>query len=405
MGRSILVNPATGTVAVQFGPALVVYAIHWAIFPVWSLVILLRAYRNAQEPAWRNRIRYPLIGTGLVIAGAITNGINALGQYPIDIAANLTNALLLTYAIARYQLVDMALVMRRVLAWIIGVGIVAAAYGIGLALLHGILGSRPTAVILFGIAVAAGVFALSPGLRQRTQQLTNRLIAHEYYSLHLMLEEISRAATRLRPLPELADLILQRVTATLQLKHAVFLARKEETGEIHAIAAAGQHATFPIVTWRADHPLHTYFADHPRPMLISEIELLPQIKALWARERAELDNLGGRLFVPVLANGRLLAVLVFGDKRNGQPFSTDDISALSTLANQTAIAIDNAMLFSTIWPISNVSHRIGSLCSRVRARMSFTISMMMFERCRTVRSASVCSVVSGPNTPFSSSSI
>lgn len=348
MVQDVSVDAVTGAVSVQFGPALVIYGIYWAIFPVSSAIILLRAYRNAHEPAWRNRIRYPLIGAGLVIAGAITNGINALGQYPIDITANLANALLLSYAIARYQLMDIALMMRRALAWILGISMIAAMYGIGLAILRTTFASRSFGLILIGILFGAMAFGLSPGLRQATQQLVNRIVAREYYSLHLMLEDISRAVTRLRPLPELAELILQQVAITLSLKHAVFLARTENSGELRSIATVGQYESLPTVVWRADHPLNTYFADHHRPMLMSEIELLPQIKALWADEREALDRLCGKLFIPVLANDRLLAVLIFGEKRNGQPFTADDISALNTLANQTAIAIDNAWLYQEV---------------------------------------------------------
>lgn len=348
MVQDVSVDAVTGAVSVQFGPALVIYGIYWAIFPVSSAVILLHAYRNAHEPAWRNRIRYPLIGTGLVIVGAVTNGINALGQYPIDITANLANALLLSYAIARYQLMDIALMMRRALAWILGISMIAAMYGISLAILRATFASRSFGLILIGILFGAMVFGLSPGLRQATQQLVNRIVAREYYSLHLMLEDISRAVTRLRPLPELAELILQQVAITLSLKHAVFLARTQNSGELRSIAAVGQYESLPTVVWRADHPLNTYFADHGRPMLMSEIELLPQIKALWAGEREDLDRLCGKLFIPVLANDRLLAVLIFGEKRNGQPFTADDISALNTLANQTAIAIDNAWLYQEV---------------------------------------------------------
>jgi signal transduction histidine kinase len=348
MVESSVVSPETGGVVVKYGPVVFLYAIYWAIFPVWSMVILVRAYRSAHDPAWRNRIRYPLIGSALVIAGAATNSIGTLGQYPVDITANLANAILLTYAIARYQLVDIALVVRRAVAWIIGIAAIAATYAVSLLLLQWVFASQSIGFIILGILVGVIVVALSQGLRQALQRFTSRLIAREYYSLHLMLEDISRAVTRLRPLSELAELILNRVVSTLALRQAVFLARDEGTGEIQSIATAGQYESAPTAKWRPDHPLHTYFTFHNRPMLLSEIELLPQLKALWAREREELDKLEGKLFIPVLSRDRLLAVLIFGEKLSGQPFSSEDITALSTLANQTAIAIDNAWLYQEV---------------------------------------------------------
>ncbi len=348
MIEAIHVNPATGTVQLEFGPALPLYAVYWGVVLAWSLIILLRAYRRADNLAWRNRLRYPLIGTGLVFVGATTNAVSALAQYPVDIAANLINAFLLAYAIARYELVDLALVVRRMLAWLLGAVGIAVFYVFSLYLLDWVLLHHPIGLVGLGLLIAAVLLALSPGLRQKAQQTIDRLIAREYYSLHLLLEDLSHEISRLRPLPELAELIMTRVMTTLDLSHAAFLARNESSDEIECVVSVGQYATTPLVRWRPDHPLYVYFTGHKRPALISEIELLPQIKALWAQERRELDALRGKLFVPVRSHDRLLAVFVFGEKRSGQPFTADDISALSTLANQTAIALDNAWLFQEV---------------------------------------------------------
>jgi signal transduction histidine kinase len=348
MVTSVDIDPVTRLVNLELGPAVLLYGFTWIIYLGWSSVILTRAYRRAREPAWRNRIRYPLIGLTFMMFGVTTNAIPLLRQYPIDIAANLANAALLAYAIARYQLIDMALVVRRTLSWVIGVGALALVYAVSLLLLQFIFVNKATGVGLLGLGVALALLVLNPGLRRWIQQTVERVISRETYNLHLLLEDVSRTVTRLRPLPELAELILNRVVSTLALKQAIFLARDEVIGEIHNIVAVGAFESDLTVTWRPDHPLRAYFAKHNQPMLFSEIELLPQIKALWAHERENLDKLQGQLFVPVLSNNRLLAVLIFGEKSNGQPFSSDDISALSTLANQTAIAIDNARLYQEV---------------------------------------------------------
>jgi N-terminal 7TM region of histidine kinase len=116
MTKSVATD-AQGRVHMQFGPVLPLYFLYWVTYVFWSAVILVQAYDAAHDPAWRNRIRYPMIGTMLVLVGGATNSIDALSRYPLDITANLVNALLLAYAIARYQLMDLTIVMRRLLAW------------------------------------------------------------------------------------------------------------------------------------------------------------------------------------------------------------------------------------------------------------------------------------------------
>lgn len=82
--------------------------------------------------------------------------------------------------------------------------------------------------------------------------------------------------------------------------------------------------------------------------MIAELVLLPHLKSLWTVEQEELSALRGELFVPMLAHGQLLAVLVLGSKQSGEPFLSNDVTVLSTLANQTAVAIDNARLYQKL---------------------------------------------------------
>src|SRR5450759_2859779 len=80
MGKSAATD-AQGRVQIQFGPALPLYGVYWITYVAWSAVILVQAYRSAHDHAWRNRIRYPMIGAVMVLLGGATNSINALSRY------------------------------------------------------------------------------------------------------------------------------------------------------------------------------------------------------------------------------------------------------------------------------------------------------------------------------------
>lgn len=347
MGQSVEVDEQ-GRVILRYGPAVPLYALYWITYVLWSAIILLRAYRGARDLAWRNRLRYPMVGTVLVFLGGITNSIPVLGRYPLDIATNLINALLLAYAMARYQLMDIALVMRRVLTWMIGVASIASVYMAGLFLLHQIFQGNWTGFVLIGLASSIVIFVLNPDFRARAQFWVDQMLFRKRYDLHQMLQELSRVTTRLQPLPELAGLILNRLVSTMDCTHAVFLTMDEVERWLILTANVGEFADPLAIKWRSDHPLLAVLTKHDRPMSAYELELQPQLKSLWATERQDLNTLHGEVFVPVLANERLLAVLVIGGKRSGEPFSEDDITVFGTLANQIAVAIDNARLYHMV---------------------------------------------------------
>ncbi|UCC76544.1 MAG: GAF domain-containing protein, partial [Anaerolineales bacterium] len=82
-------------------------------------------------------------------------------------------------------------------------------------------------------------------------------------------------------------------------------------------------------------------------MTPAEVDLEPEFRALWERERGELDHLGAEVFVPVHVKDDLVGVLAVGPKSSRAPYGADDKSALTALANQTAVAVENARLYAT----------------------------------------------------------
>jgi len=96
---------------------------------------------------------------------------------------------------------------------------------------------------------------------------------------------------------------------------------------------------------RRNHPLLRWMAREGKVLTAHEIDTLPQFKALWGEERKDLERLGAELFVPLLVKGDLVGLFAFGPKLSEEAYSQDEEITLTTLANQAAIAIENARLY------------------------------------------------------------
>jgi hypothetical protein len=84
--------------------------------PGYSLILvclydLVQGYNKTQDTQNRNRIRYLFIGFSITVIASLAN-YTIFGKYPIDIASNCITALLIAYAIFRYQLLDIRIVIR-----------------------------------------------------------------------------------------------------------------------------------------------------------------------------------------------------------------------------------------------------------------------------------------------------
>jgi len=61
-----------------------------------------------------------------------------------------------------------------------------------------------------------------------------------------------------------------------------------------------------------------------------------------------MTKLGGSLCVPSFLRGEMIGFLVLGEKLSGDRYTTDDMSLLSTLSNNTAIALENARMYEEL---------------------------------------------------------
>jgi hypothetical protein len=115
----------------QFGDLAPIVAIPNYAFLGYAIALLVRGYLQAGSGLQRVRIRYLFLGLTVVMVGSLANFIPPLKPYPFDLLANVLNALLIAYAILRYQLLDISVVFRRGLVY----SIPTVAIGIGYFLL------------------------------------------------------------------------------------------------------------------------------------------------------------------------------------------------------------------------------------------------------------------------------
>ncbi len=167
----------------------------------------------------------------------------------------------------------------------------------------------------------------------------------EKYDSSLMLQRISKNAASFLEINTLASMILDEVASALHIEKAGFFLRDNQTNEFRLITHInlGKNAN---IRWRSDHPVALRLNTTEDIITKRDIDILPQFKSLSREERDFIQEMGAELFVPLKVQGNLIGILVIGQKRSEQPYSQDDQATVITLANQTAVAIENARLYT-----------------------------------------------------------
>ena len=219
--------------------------LNWFCFNGFSAVGLARAYRGTRDPHLRKKIRYPLLGIGVVLLGVLGN-FSPLGSYPVDIAANLINACLITYAIVRHELLDLNFLVRKSLSYATLTGALAASYLVLLVLFdlifHRTLDYPTVYAVLISLAVVVPMSMTVGALYTQVGIRVDRLFFRERYDGLRMVRELTDQLATTLDLDTVAAALLDRVGATLHIQTMGLLLHTDTTGGVLAESKQGPGA-------------------------------------------------------------------------------------------------------------------------------------------------------------------
>ncbi len=330
----------------QYGDGVILASAQWVFFIGFSAIDLAIEYRKSKDALYRNRLKYLVLVILAIFCGTLTN-LTFLSSYPGDVAFNIISALLITYAILRHRLLDITIVLRKGLLYSIPtLLIVASSYLVtflALTIFHSITGIQ---VFVISLVVAVITAFIVVPLRERTQNWIDRLFFREKYNAGLMLQRISQNAAYFLDLQKLADMILDEVTSTLHIRRAAFFIRSQESRDFLLMAHRGQELSAAVML-ESDNPIVKMLEQVDHALSKQELDIQPQFRSLWRDELKLYEDIGIDLLIPVKVKGDLVGIFTAGPKLSGDTYTDDDQLTLTTLANQTAVAIENARLYST----------------------------------------------------------
>jgi len=313
---------------------------------LYSMYELIREYRETINLVSRNRFFYLIFGIGFMMLATLVN-FTPLGKYPLDIAANGITALVIAYSILRYQLLDIRVVIRRGLLYSIPTILIGSMYFLIITLSLNIFNVYSGGkIFLLSFIVAVITALLAEPLRLKAQQFIDKMFFREKYDSSLMLQTLSGQVASVLDLNEITNMILNEVVSTLHIPKAAFFLRDEGNGRFQLTSQIGLDQVSNL-SFRLGHPIILWFATHDQPLTKHDLEFHPQFRSMWKSESLDLDKLDVELLIPLKVQKELIGVFSIGPKLSEQDYSVDDQLTLLTLANQTAVAIENARLYTS----------------------------------------------------------
>ncbi len=95
-------------------------------------------------------------------------------------------------------------------------------------------------------------------------------------------------------------------------------------------------------------PVADYLCREHTPLTQYDIDLHPRFREMPPDERDWLAGLDMDVYVPIHAQGEWIGILALGSRLSGDRYFDDELLLLGTLADQTAVALENACLFDDL---------------------------------------------------------
>jgi len=366
------------------------------------------AYRLVKPPSplIRQQSRIILLGATLGFLPVVPwLLLNVLGRpvpflTPVYAALFTLFPLSIAYAILRYRLLDVDQIFSRGVAYGALTFLVVAAY---FALINGVshfVSVTASDPILLSLFVLALVLLFNP-LRNRMQHLVDRIFFREAADYRVTLQDFSRELTQTLDLDAVLSGVSKQVERTLHpVSQWVCLYDQDRACYVGRPLREGQPAMLTVTFARAG-ALVRWLQEHQECLYLpADVELPDELAGEWE----EIGALGAVVYVPLRSGERLSGWLALGPKRSGKLYFSDDLAFLSALADQSALAVENARLFTNVRrnlaAITEMKNLMGDVFSSIPSGV-ITINMQdeltLFNRAaETIMGLSASEVIGSP---------
>ncbi|HZM49622.1 MAG TPA: histidine kinase dimerization/phospho-acceptor domain-containing protein, partial [Vicinamibacteria bacterium] len=319
--------------------------IYFATLFAVSFGILLGSYRRTRSLTARKQMKWLVWGTGAgVMPFFLFYAIPfALGREPrqaMELAGYIPLALIplsLAYAVVKHRLMDVELIFRRTLVYILALAAILGMCLLAVNLFQVLIASEQephvTVIAILSTLVVALLF--SP-VKNRIQEGIDRLFFRERYNSRRALLRLSQDLNADLDLGRMAERLLQGVHDALGVSSlALFLPHDDGGFWIFKDLGCTPAACLAHL-----------------PPGGSLVKALAAGEPVLAEAHAELYPEAGPLdlshYFPCRVKGEIIAILGVGRKEMFDPLNSEEVDVLQALAGQAATAVMNGRLYHSL---------------------------------------------------------
>ena len=355
------------TLTAQYGIAHKLFTVYFILLMIGGIFFLIKSFRTSIGLA-RIQIKYCFLGIFLTFFPAITLnlilpsfGTSKFSQ--LGPSCTLIMLCFLTYAILKHRLMDIDIVLKKGTTLIVLMLLLFVP-----SFLLILLGQKLFFLkisYLFTVIIVALLLLVTivfNKIRPQAEKMVEQFLFKNRYDYRETLGNFSKAMVSILDLQSLSKRIFETITQTMGVEKAsLFLWNEEKAG--YTLSESKNISMSPSISHISkDDPLPQYLQKMREIVIREELAKgtnIPQLKSVVNK----MSLLGAEVTIPFISKGQLVGMMNLGYKFTKDIYSHEDIELLTTLANQTAIAIENARLYEDLKRSKSYIRRADRLAS------------------------------------------
>ena len=366
---------------VDYGPWLIAVGLLFlSTVGVKDIYSLLQKYRLSPNPAERNQIVYLLVAIGVLTVFLLGSYTPRGGEFPVSHIGNLVIACVLTYAVVTHRLIDINVVLRQAVIYVVlyggSVGIVLLLFSLAYRVIGFELNFASLAVTI-GLGIPAVLF-----LVHKVRDLWQRKVEDAFIGTKSFYRrQLSQFITSIYNVPTLEQLgngFISLLAQSVDCRRACLLLPQAGDGDFSAqfIYPPVEDNPMGELKLRKDSPVVTWLERKSTILPERSLAIFPEFQSIWEEEREEIRSADVNMFVPLMHEGKIVAIVAISERRDGKLYAVEDTDLLESITAQVAASMEKEYSRERLREKDQETTLLNRLTSIITSSMSI---QMIFE--------------------------
>lgn len=252
----------------------------------------------------------------------------------------------IAYSIIRHNLFDADTIIKRTVGYAVVTAIIIGAYVLVSISFNVLLGNYEIARSkAFPIVFTLVIILIFNPLRNRIQSLVDRIFFRKEYDYGEIIDNISNAITSLLDLGEILRQMVKTFMEDMFINTSSVMLLNPAKTEYQVYLVDGERKNeIEKIILKRDQPLIQIIEKEKKELTKYDVLEDPKYRAICEDCARNFETLHASLMFPLVFQDKVIGLLNLGEKKSGKSYNREDIDLLRTLANQGAVAIQNAKL-------------------------------------------------------------